>query len=337
MIARKSRITLQDIATEAGVSMTAASMYLNGKAKKYKIADATCKRIEEAIKKNNFVPNVLARAIASKKTLMIGVITDGIENSFWANILEGIEEVIVKNNYHMLLSTSKYNYASKEEMFTFMNSKGVDGFIFSPVVRREEKTPDWKFVYKIAEKKPVISLTIPFKGLPSVYNDNVEGGRLAAQYLMNKGHRKIAYIGFPNSVYQRYEGFRKELCRNGIEAPVYRTVDDFIREAKIHTAVFCSSDFVLLELYGKAAENGIKIPDDLSVIGYDNMDFLKFLSPRPASVHQYKKELGISAAELLMEVLKKKYSPENPPIEKVFSPFLPEGQSVKNLTGEMYL
>ncbi|OGV50690.1 MAG: hypothetical protein A2017_13000 [Lentisphaerae bacterium GWF2_44_16] len=334
MIAGKSKITLQDIATEAGVSMTAASMFLNGKAKKYKIADATCKRIEEAIKKNNFVPNVLARAIASKKTLMIGVITDGIENSFWANILEGIEEVIVKNNYHMLLSTSKYDYVSKEEMFTFMNSKGVDGFIFSPVIRKEEKKPDWKFVYKISEKKPVISLTIPFKGLPSVYNDNVEGGRLAAQYLMNKGHRKIAFTGRIGDAFSRGESFINELRKNGVEAPVYRTVDDFIRDAKKYTAVFCFSDFVLLELYGKAAEHGIKIPDDLSVIGYDNMDFLKFLSPRPASVHQYKKELGISAAELLMEILKEKYSPENPPSEKVFKPVLSEGKSVKNLTRE---
>ena len=318
-------LTLQDIADKAGVSLTTASMYINGKAEKYNIAKTTCERIAKVIEENNYNPNIHARAIAGKKTYLIGVIiAGGIDSSFWLDIVAGIEEKITPFNYHMILSVSHYSVEAERKSIEFMSAKGVDGFIYSPTM----PGANLDIINKLKKRKPFVSITLPVDGIPSVYNDNAMGGKLAAEYLFKSGHRKIAYIGYlDNRGDRRGPSFLKEIDSQGFGVKVFQDVKSFMEKAGDFSAVFCFSDYQVLDLYNEAVKLGIKIPDDLSVIGYDNMNFIQYLSPRPATVHQYKKELGSEAAAILMASLEKK---ESIP-DKVFIPKIIEGSSIRRI------
>ena len=315
-------LTLQDIADKAGISLTTASMYINGKAEKYNISKATCERIAKVIAENNYNPNIHARAIAGKKTYLVGVIiAGGIDSSFWLDIVAGIEEKITPFNYHMILSVSHYNVETERKSIEFMNAKGVDGFIYSPAM----PGANIDIINKLKKKKPFVSITLPLEGIPSVYNDNSAGGEAAAEYFFSNGHQKIAYIGSIESRGDRRgASFIKKLETKGIKTATFTDVNSFIAKVRDFSAVFCFSDYQVLDLYNESAKIGIKIPDDLSVIGYDNMNFIQYLSPRPATVHQYKKELGSEAADILMARLEK----NEMPLDKVFMPKLIESSSV---------
>jgi DNA-binding LacI/PurR family transcriptional regulator len=324
----KKKLTLKDIAEKAGVSLTTASMYLNGKAEKYKISKATCERIEKIIRENNFNPNIHARAIAGKKTYLIGVVTVGaINKSFWFDIISGIEETITPYKYHMILSVSHYDAEKELEALKFMKTKSVDGLIVGPVIANDKN--NHAFLRKASKEIPLVIVSAKLKGLSCACNDEKTGGELAADCLYGKGHRKIACIGaLDNLVQARCLRFCNSLKSRGVEIETFVSPADFILCAGDFTAVFCFSDLTALNVYDEAVKAGISIPGELSVVGYDNMDFVKFLNPDLTTVHQYKKELGVAAAELLM----KKLEDESKTIEdKIFKPFLREGGSVKKI------
>jgi LacI family transcriptional regulator len=319
---KNRRLTLQDIADKAGVSLTAASMYLNGKAKKYNLADATCERIEKVIRKNNFVPNLHARAIASKRTFLIGVqVRDSLEDSFWLKIISGIEEKLAEQKYHMIFSVSHYSPEKELESIRFMLSKGIDGLIIAPVQNEKNNIT---YLRKLNKSVPVATINSKIEGLVASYNDNYTGGCLASEYLIRKGHRKIAFIG--NASFNRARAFIDTARQNKIETEFFPDVQAFLQKCDKYSAVFCFSDFILLALYNEASSRGIKIPGDISVIGYDNMDFIKLLSPVPSTVEQYKKEIGTAAAEMILSRLAGK---TNVP-DRIFTPILREGESVKD-------
>lgn len=201
------RLTLQDIADEAGVSLTTASLYINGKAKRYKLAEATCARIQQVMDAHHFTPNLHARAIASKKTFLVGVIlSQELEASFWLNILSGLEVTLARSNYHMLLSVSHGNAKAERESIRFMRTKGVDGLIISPVSGN---------LKELVKGLPTVTLNRQVDGVPGVWNENLSGGRKAASFLLENGHRRIACIGELNrSVWLRLSNWcRRIICQ----------------------------------------------------------------------------------------------------------------------------
>ncbi len=316
----KKKLTLKDIASEAGVSLTAASLYMNGKARQYNLAEATCARIEEVIRAHNFIPNIHARAIAAKKTFLIGVVlSQELEASFWLNIISALEEKLAESSYHLLLSVSHGRKEREQDSIRFMRSKGVDGIIISPV-----KTDGLE---AIAQSIPLVTLNVPVKDIPGVWNDNYHGGLTAINYLLDKGHRQIAAIGGTGMF--RTQAYRQKLLDEGIEPHIFSSVKDFMIQAGKFTAVFCLTDYLMLELYQEAAAAGLRIPDDLSVIGYDNMDFIRFLNPAPATISQYKKELGSAAGQLILQLIDGKDDINK---EIIFTPKLIAGQSVREIT-----
>lgn len=308
------RLTLQDIADEAGVSLTAASLYINGKARRYNLAEATCARIQQVLDAHNFIPNLHARAIASKKTFLVGVIiSQELESSFWLNILSGLETALARSSYHMLLSVSRNDPKVEAESIRFMRAKGVDGLIINPV------SPSLKTLVK---NLPTATLNRPVEGIPGVWNDNFTGGRKAAAFLLENGHRRIAYIG---GGLDRFKAFEQLMRENNLPVRTFPSVPGFMAHAADFTAVFCATDYILLELYQAAAATGLKIPEQLSAIGYDNMEFLKLLNPPPATISQYKNELGTAAGELILELIA---NPDSARRKTVFEPLLVPGRSV---------
>jgi LacI family transcriptional regulator len=317
-------LRLQDVATLAGVSLTTASMYLNGKARKYKIAKATCERIEQVIQDNNFVPNVHARAIANKKTYLIGVLlSESLNKSFWIDLLTGVEEEISQSNYHPVISVSHRDPAREREALEFMQSKGVDGYVVAPILNEDDN--NFPFLRKIAEDKPLVTLNCQIQGLSGASNDEDAGGAIVAEHFIAKGHTAIAYVGPLRRWTPRGISFIDTCRKAGVRVKSFSCIDQFLKHADKYSAVFCCNDYVLAELYGKAATLGLKIPKDLSVAGYDDLDFVKLLAPCPTTVHTYKKEVGAAVGKKLMELI----NAQNPCVSSyLFTPYLVPGASV---------
>ena len=319
------KVKLKDIAEHAKVSLTAASMFINGKAKKYHLADSTCERIKEAVKKLNYVPNIHARAIASKRTLLLGmIISSDIETSFWLNILSGIEEVITKDDYHMILSVSHEDPKKELAAIKFMLNKGIDGLLISTL---PGKNDNHDFLRNLNKRMPVVTVNQNVKGISGAFNDNYLGGELAAECLVKHNHKRIAYIGTNNI--PRVTAFDGYLSRHDIKYTPFGTVEKFLENYQDFDAVFCFSDYVALELYNLAGTKNISIPQDLSIIAYDNMEFVQFTRPRLTTIEQCKKEIGISAGEIIMNALKSD-KPSRQSVQKVFKPRLVVAESVKN-------
>lgn len=324
----KKKLTLKDIAELAGVSKTTASMCLNGKAKQYNISETTQKRIAKIVKEHNYTPNLHARAMLSKRTYLIGVVLAGdINQSFWVDILQGIENAVSKEGYHIVLSLSHLDATQELESLEFIRSKGVDGLIYAPVKSRGSS--DFTFIKELTQELPIVSLTCKTEDLPSVYMDNKTGGALAAEHLYNNGHRKIAYIGSSLPLDNRRESFINYLEEKQVIVDEFTSVEEFIKESSNYTAVFCFADHIVMELYKHLPSAGIKVPNDLSVIGYDNLDMLNYLSPKPATINQFKKELGTAAAESLLAQIN---DPKSSTEDKIFTPELIENHSIKTIS-----
>jgi LacI family transcriptional regulator len=329
MAVQTKKITLKDIAARAGVSLTSASMYINGNAKKYHLSDAACKRIQDAINDLGYIPNIHARAIAKKQTLLIGMeISSGIDSSFWLNILSGIEETIRQDDYHMILSVSHANIEKELENIKFMLNKGIDGLFITPTGRGESNLD---YLIELNKTIPVVTINKPFAELSGSYNDDYQSGALAAEHLIVNGHRKIVYLG--PSEQPRADSFAQILRSNGLEFTGYANVGEFIDHIHEFTAAFCFCDYLAMDLYKKAASHNVRIPEDLSVLGFDNMNFSELIIPRLSTFNQYKKELGVSAAKIMLEKLKaKKYDPK--PVHDRFMPNLIEGASIMNISSQ---
>lgn len=321
-------MTLKEIARAAHVSTTTASMVLNGKAQRYKISQAVADKVLNIAARHNYQPNFHARALLSQSTYLVGVaITGSLGYSFWGKILHGIETVLAPRNYHILLSSAISGVAQERQSIEFINSKGVDGLICNAIME-DDAFANADLLRQISQRKPVVNVGAAIESIASVYNDNAQGGEQVAAYLYGMGHRAIAYIGqLKNGPDERGAAFCRRLARHGCAVSVFANVEQFIQRATSYTAVFCYSDYGLMELYRVTDQLGITIPDQLSVVGYDNSQYTSFLRPKPTTVNQFKQEIGCAAAEKIMELLANPQAQSN----VVFDPQLVEGHSVKRI------
>ncbi len=304
----KKRPTLRDIAKKANVSLTSASMYLNGKARANHISEKTCARIEEVIRRENYQPNVNARAMAMKRTNLVGcVMRDSLESSFWADVLAGIDEILAPENIHLLLTVSSGGLEAEMQAFEFLRAKGVDSYIWIPSVKRDGSN-NFESIREFSAERSVVSLTSLVEGLHGVAVDDEIGGRLAAEHLIENGHRKLATLG-GSRIYKRCEYFAAEAEKRGAEVSVFRHMEDLAPVIGNFSAVFCFADMKALKLYKFCAEAGIRIPGDLSVIGYDNLLFTDLMVPSLTTVHQPKRDLGRETGKLVLRALADKKLP----------------------------
>ena len=313
---RKGNITLRDIAALAKVSPTTVSMVLNGKAQENHIPDSTCEKIMQIVREKDFVPNIHARAISRGKSDLIGVVLrDDIGHSFWAEILSGIEKVLAATERHFILSFFDNKKGSETKAFNFLKQKGVDAYIWTPV---EES--DFNAVRTLAGNKPLLILAGYKEGFSSVEVDENRGGQLAAEYFISQGFRKAAAIGADNQMQSRIAAFREKFTASGGECEIFLSAAEFMEHVREYPAVFCFSDNLALHLYQQCGKAGIRIPQDLSVIGYDNQFFTSLMTPPLTTVNQPKISFGKSAGTLLVDMLDN--AQEKLPVRQLLAPDL---------------
>jgi len=311
-----SHITLDDVAKISGFSKSTVSRALgNG----INVDPHTKKKIKEVARRLGYTPNVVARSLRSKKTTTIGVVIADICNPFFPSVVRGIEDTARKKGYNIILCNTDEKYEREKEALETLIQKRVDGLLIAPVQKKFDDLLELK-----RQKISFVLIGRHFDPLETdhVITDDVKGAFMATEYLIKKGHKKILMINGPSyisSARERMMGYKKALMENNIKFDAkllkegalkmedgYRTIKKAILSKLNFTAVFAYSDLVAFGVIKALREKGYKVPDQIAVVGYDNIDF-GFSAELPlTTVHIPKYRLGSEGMKLLHRRIDKK-------------------------------
>lgn len=304
--------TIKDVAKLAGVGLGTASRVIN---KSGYVSEATEKKVLEAIKQLGYVPNETARALVSQDNRMVALFLPSIHHAFFSELAYYIEDELDKNGYKMMLCNSSGNIEKELSYISMLKQNKVSGII--------------GISYNSIEN--VINDTMPIvlvdrhvgKNIPYVASDNYEGGKLAFRVLKNSGCDNVAYIGtFSRTVIteveKRKKGFEDAAKESGIKYLLYVVEDPikdettflnkFLTKHKDIKGVFVENDILALKLVQLAIEKDIKIPEELSIIGYDGIRTYSALRPNLSTIRQPVSLMGRSVVKILLERIKGNYS-----------------------------
>jgi len=303
-------ITLRMVAEKAGVSVNTASRAINNKPD---INQETKKRIFKVAQELGYVRNNTAVALRTKKTGTIGVVIEDNRNPFYAEVLNGMEVAAREKNYHIILTNTQKDYKKEEEAINLLLAKRVDGLLIDPVQDRDDD------INSLVEANiPFVVVGRDFENieLDAVYNDEVKGGFLATEYLIKKGHKRIALIDgflYKSPAKGRLEGYKKALIKYGIsmdDALVsvgdidvkdgYERTKQLFEKDLDFTAIFAYNDMMAFGAMQAIREKGLKIPEDIGLVGYDDIPFCSLMDPALTTIRLKKQELGIESVKLLL-------------------------------------
>jgi LacI family transcriptional regulator len=311
---RRSRnsITIQDVAREAGVSVSTVSRVLNDKVD---VSPETYERVKEVIGELGYASNLAARSMRTQQTNVIGLIMPDVAQSYPLCVMRGVNRAIAELDYDLLVYTGgdarKHYTADRERHYVaLLNNSIADGVIVVTPAATHFATPG-----------PVIAVD-PHNECPeypSISSTNREGAISAVSYLLSLGHRRIGFIGGRmelQSAIHRKDGYEETLRQAGIElAPELIAQGDFtvetgracalglLRLPNPPTAIFAANDQSALGVYQAAKSLGLSIPDDLSVIGFDDIPEAAAASPGLTTIDQSVEQMGYLAAHLLVKLI----------------------------------
>jgi LacI family transcriptional regulator len=316
------KITIKEIAKEAGVSIATVSRVLNGKDR---ISASTKKRVENVIHKHNFSPDQIARTMIIKETKSIGLIVPQLSNEFWSILAGVIEEELWAYGYTLFLCTSSTREDSmkkeKAAIESFLQRK-VDGIIYSTSSGMHKEFQAFTETLKQC-KVPMVVFDQRIPGMNQIYGDHLQGAMDAVKHLFSLGHNRIAYIGGPLVSPQRELGYRNAhtLHEVGIdEGIIFRGEPTFqfgqiamkklIDSGTNFTAVFCGNDIIALGAIFAMDSAGIRVPEDVAVVGYDDIHLAGFSKPNLTTVRQPINEMGKTIVEQLVRNIETGHNPD---------------------------
>jgi LacI family transcriptional regulator len=305
--------SIGQVAKHAGVSVGTVSNVLN---RPELVAPETRERVQRSIETLDFVRNESARALRAGQSRTIGLVVLDVANPFFTDVARGVETVADENNMVVTLCNSAEDTLREDRHLQHLQEQSVRGVLITPVV---ETSPRLDPI--VARGIPVV-LVDRGSGQPnrcSVAVDDKLGGRLAASHLLEQGHRRLAFVGGPMSIRQVSE--RHEGALDAIESssgrPQLRVVEQpslsieggrtageelaALTERRRPTAVFCANDLLALGLLQELTRQGLRVPRDVAIVGYDDIVYAGGAAIPLSSVRQPRDQLGRAAAELLIE------------------------------------
>jgi LacI family transcriptional regulator len=307
-------VTLNDLAARSGVSASTASRVLNGQAGKYRISAETERAVREAAQELGYRANHLARGLRLQKTNTIGVVAPDISNPFFAHIIKRIQVAAHARGYSIVVCNTDESLDLEIEQVSLLYRKRVDGLIAMPVGQRYTHFEDW-----IDEGIPVVLVDRCDDGVaaPAVSVDNYTGAYEATEHLIEAGHRRIALIqglrGTSTNT-ARLSGYRDALAAHGLPVDDALIVGGDFRQQNGYvetklllqlesppTALFAMSDLITLGVLEALAEENVRIPEDVSVLSFDDFEFAPHLKCPLTAVRQPKEMMGEVAVKLLVE------------------------------------
>jgi DNA-binding LacI/PurR family transcriptional regulator len=310
---RRRRPTIYDVARLAGVSTATVSRALNGTAP---IADGTRAAIERAIEQLGYRPNPIARSLVTRSTQTIALLLPDITNPFYAELVSGIQQRMSEGDQSMLLCTTNGDPEQEARYLRLLRAKHVDGALVDGLGLSHDRIAAF-----VEDGFPIVCLDrdVDFPTIPLVQVDNHLGARLATDYLVSLGHRRIAHItGAPAPISDlRAAGYREALNAAGIDPDPALVADGDFTEAGGHaamrallesgarfSAVFCANDLSAMGALNSVLSSGRKVPLDLSIIGFDDVRLSPYTSPPLTTIHQPAAEMARHATELLLDLIR---------------------------------
>ncbi|WP_340017158.1 LacI family DNA-binding transcriptional regulator [Paenibacillus sp. FSL K6-1318] len=298
--------TIKDVAQLAGVSVATVSRVINDRG--YVHAD-TRKKVEDAVKALNFSPNEVARSLYKRKSKLIGLLLPDITNPYFPQLARGVEDRMQEQDYRLIFGNSDEDEQKEQDYIQTFIQNNVVGVISST------NYPHSSIYEKL--KIPVVYLDRTSLDRPSVYADGREGGRLAAREIINRGSRRITVMQGPSQIrpaQDRFEGAIEIIRDAGLDYHVIQTTSFSINEAGVWAeelfrryadtdGVIASNDIAAMAVLHEASRIGRKVPDDVQVIGFDDIPMSSLLSPALSTIRQPAYEMGREAAGLLIQLV----------------------------------
>jgi LacI family transcriptional regulator len=311
-------ITIYDVAKKANVSISTVSRVFNGNAS---VSKKTRKKVQKAIEELNYIPNALARGLVCQSSKTIGLVVSDLSNPFFTNVIDGIESILSEKGFSALLCDTHYSFEKEIRYISQMLEKRVDGIIIFDTNSR-----DVDLINRVKNIIPIVSVQSNFKGVDSINTTDDIGAYEAVDYLIKLGHKKIAFLVYDNArlaVMNRLKGYVSAHRANGI--PINRSyiinpTDDsssknatiggycmanelFDRHPEV-TAIFAYNDAIAVGACLAANERGLKIPDDINIVGFDDIEMASLINPKLTTVAQPLFDMGKNAAELILKKLR---------------------------------
>ena len=307
-------VTIKDIARQVEVSHSTVSRALNGSPL---IAAETAERIRQTAKEMGYLRSAAARTLKTNRSQVLGVIISNVDDPFFSEILQGIEEVAQTRGYSLFMAASQRDPIHERLIIRTMREHSVDGIILC-------STP-----FSAEQSRQLCSYGIPIIVINnqsdeeyrySIDHDDLDGGRQVCRHLIGLGHRRIAYVGFPRSGrinLKRLHGYREEMGVHGLIIPKgyeYEAAASdpqsgcaaaayFLSLAEHPTAIFCYNDMLAIGVLQGLQQGGLQVPQDCSLAGFDNITYSAYSNPPLTTFDQPKRFIGAEAARLVLDLL----------------------------------
>lgn len=315
----KKPITIHDIAKIANVSSATVSRVLSNS--DYPVSKALREKIQRIAKEENYIPNLLGKQLKTNSSMTLGVIIPSISNPFYSSVMLGIEEAARKKNFHVILCNSLQNPELEDEYLKTIVEKQVKGLIISSISKDKKLL---KSFIKTGLNVVAMDQKIDEENLCQIEFDYRKGGYLATKHLIAKGHRRIGYV---TSLLDRpsrrsiFQGYSDAMSESGLEArfeeaeseEVYKGIYEFDSGKKLTgnllsgpnppTAIFACNDIMAFGVINELTLRGIQVPDDISVMGFDGIDFGQMIHPPLTTIKQPDYEMGKLACTMLLEMM----------------------------------
>ncbi|OEE39915.1 substrate-binding domain-containing protein [Vibrio ordalii] len=303
--------TMKDIARLAGVSTSTVSHVIN---KSRYVSDEIAERVNKAAQDLNYAPSALARSLKMNRTRTIGMLVTTSTNPFFGEVVKGVERSCYHKGYNLILCNTEGDSQRMQASINTLLQKRVDGLLLMCSTLEGERID-------VFERYPDIPVVVMDWGpmlFPSdkIQDNSLRGGYIAANYLIECGHKKIGCITGPlirHQAQMRYEGYKRAVLEAGLEIyPNWIVESDFeceggyeafnkmLAKGPLPSAIFVSNDMMAMGVINAANEKGIRIPEDLSLMGYDDIHIARFMSPALTTIHQPKYRLGKAAVDTLL-------------------------------------
>jgi LacI family transcriptional regulator len=302
--------SIYDVARESSVSVFTVSAVINGKGH---VGNKLRERVEAAIRKLNYRPNLIARSLAKQRTHTIGMIVPDIANPFFPMVVRGAEDAAQKHGYNLLLCNSDDSLAKEEASVELLLSKRVDGILLTKAA--EDFRPSLRQMIKEVQTPFVLVMrTYPKLTKDAVITDDYQGARDAVSHLARSGRRRIGLIGGPlkvSNALARWEGFRDALKAEGLPYIGELVIEgDYRIESGFRAGhallshrpdgIYVANHLMTIGLLKAAEEMGLQCPEDFGLVSFDDYPWLDVFRPRLTTVELPKHQLGSEAAELLI-------------------------------------
>ncbi len=309
---------IKDIARELGVSLATVSRAL---ADSPDISVETKERVWAAAEALNYLPNLMARSLRSKRTRVIGVVVQEVASEFGAQAIRGIHDELTRCGYQMLLSSGSTSPDQEQVAISMLLERSVDGLIVADVIHRAADAlpaglAGTRLPLVFVNRRPPEPAAASFVG-----PDDVFGGYLATEHLIGHGHRRIAHLAGPTewqASWDRLDGYRRALADYGLAYDKrlmargdwtiesgFRATTHLLDQPDPPTAIFVANDVMAAGTIDAARERGLTPPEDLALVGFDAREMSRYLRPALTTVTRPTYELGRTAASLLVEQVMK--------------------------------